>query len=593
MPSISRWPRRLRIAATLILVTAGAVALTPGAASAATSGPLAVGQAEPGDINVLSVDATNVNTPVLVRPYLVGAGTAVAKQRWTFEEIPAGGTIPAQTYRIRNASAGKCLEKPLSAGDVDGAAVVIATCQSVTHQYWSIPADYPFGGYQLRSLRDGRCLDLYNSDDGDPVIMWECDGIYSTQLWKVRNGPFDCNDRSVTAMCARPSAPVYGVFATWRQYPVTFTAGEYSDMANYTGWETINFNSPEDSFDYLEVGWRARHDAPTNQTAYDAYWLEQGLVGDDYIYEEYSLADQPGGSAANGRNHAYMALSNDQGQWDILYDYNAVGVTHVASGNRLSYLESGLMTPYPERLTLTAPFEHRIQFLDGNDVWRRVYLGETSGQEQNACGAPPTPLSWNLPNTPPYCFTSTVKSVDGDGVTNLDVYTVAKPTTGALAAVPSAPAPATAATTHNGVDQRTLAKCLAQDASQCLRTVPGLAACVAARKVCNVTVAASPRADARALSPGAFRASAGSVLAADVISRSSSKTVTAAQYRKVAPRALGSLPGDESVVVISGDETVTRIHGRAIRAARGYVLAYDARTGVLLHACLGAACGRP
>ncbi|MEV0136817.1 hypothetical protein AB0H83_51385 [Dactylosporangium sp. NPDC050688] len=202
-------------------------------------------------------------------------------------------------------------------------------------------------------------------------------------------------------------------------------------------------------------------------------------------------------------------------------------------------------------------------------------------------------MSWNLPNTPPYCSTSAVKSVDGDGVTNLDVYTVAKPATGALAAVPPAPAPTIAATMHNGVDQRAIAGCLAQDASQCLRTVPGLAACVAARKVCNVTVAASPRADARALSPGAVRAATGSVLAADVISRSSSKTVTAAQYRKVAPRALGSLPGDEPVVVISGDETVTRIHGRAIRAARGYVLAYDARTGVLLHACLGAPCKRP
>jgi hypothetical protein len=581
-------------------MTGVAVAVAPAtAAFAATSAPLAVGQAEPGDVNVLTVDATTVNAAVLVRPYMVGVGSAVAKQRWTFEEIPPGASIPAQTYRIRNAAADKCLEKPLSAGDVDGAAVVIASCQSVTHQYWSIPTTYPAGGYVLRSVRDGRCLDLYESDDGEPVVMWECSGVYSTQKWKVRTGPFDCNDRSVTALCVRPSAPVFGVFATWRQYPVTFTPDEYANMSNYTGWETINFNNPDDSFDYLEVGWRAQHDAPTNQTAYDAYWLEQGFIGDEYIYQEYSLADKPGGATANGRNHAYMALSNDQGQWDILYDYNAVGVTRVASGNRLSYLETGLMTNAAARLALTNPFEHRIQFLDGNDVWRPPYLGEVSNQEENACGAPPSPLSWGVPNTPPYCFASTLKTRAGDGVMLVDSYKVDKPGSTAVAPSETGPSEATgsdgSALTSNGVDQRTLARCMAEDASQCLRTVPGLAACVAARKICNTTAAASPRVGARAFSTEAARAAARSVLANDAgaITPSRAKVVTAADYRAVAPGAMGALPAGDEVLVVSGDETVTSIHRRPTHAAKGYVLAYEVRTGVLLHACLGAACVRP
>ncbi|GAA1768711.1 hypothetical protein [Luedemannella helvata] len=93
-------------------------------AYAAASQPLAIGQAEPGDTNVLTVDDTAAGTPVLVRPYRVGVGADVAKQRWTFEAIPAGGSIPPLTYRIRNAAANRCLEKPLSEGDVDGAALV-------------------------------------------------------------------------------------------------------------------------------------------------------------------------------------------------------------------------------------------------------------------------------------------------------------------------------------------------------------------------------------------------------------------------------------------------------------------------------------
>ena len=590
------------MAATVAAVAAAGVLVVPAApAYAAASPPLAFGQAERGDTNVLAVDGTVAGTEVRVRPYRVGAAADVASQRWIFEAIPAGSGIPAQTFRIRNAAANRCLEKPLSEGDVDGAGVVIADCLSVTHQYWYIPTDYPIGGYDLRSVRDGRCVDLFVSNDGAPIMMFTCSSFWNTQKWKVRYGAFDCNERVVTALCARPGQPIFGLFATWRHYPMTFQGPDFNSAYNYLGFETLDFTSPSDRFDYLEVGWRGRYDADIGETGHDAYWLEQGLRNGEYFYQEYSLAGRPGGADANGRNHAYMALVNDDETWDILYDYNPVGTTVVGTGDRLKYLETGLMPQYEEQLSLATPFENRIQFLDGNNVWRRPRLGEASALEQNTCDAPPTMLSWGRPNTPPWCFVPTLATRAGASGPEVDYYSVAKP--GAAPAAPAPAAPTGAPGVHNGVDQRALTACMAADASRCLKDVPGLAQCVAARRVCNLAARGADlsalRDGARAMTLAEAQTATRSTLSAAKsggaapVTPSRAATTSVRKYAAATGAQLSHLPPTDEVHVISGEQVVTGMRGREVGTYRGYVLAFHAGSGVLLHACLGPACRRP
>jgi hypothetical protein len=46
----------------------------------------------------------------------------------------------------------------------------------------------------------------------------------------------------------------------------------------------------------------------------------------------------------------------------------------------------------------------------------------------------------------------------------------------------------------------------------------------------------------------------------------------------------------DRVLVVTGKETVTRLHDRPLKAHHGYRLIYHESTGVLLDACLGSAC---
>lgn len=571
--------RVVAVLAAVITGIAGALVVVE-PALAAVSGPLAIGQATPDDINVLGVDTTTAGSPVRVQRYQVGVGTAVNKQRWTFEAIAAGGGIPAQTFRIRNVAANLCMEKPLAEGDVNGADVVIATCQSVTHQYWYIPTTFPVGGYLLRSVRDGRCLDLYVSSDGAPTTMWACGG-YETQYWKVRYGGFDCNERAITALCAIPGQPMFGLFATWRQYPMTFNGPDYNYGWNILAFDTYDNNLPGNSYDYLEVGWRGQYDPDIGATAHDAYWLEQGLRGGEYIYEEHSLAAQPYGSAADGRNHSYMALADsDTGQWDILYDYNAVGKTTVASGDRLSYIETGLMVNYEEQFFLANPIENRVQWQDGNGVFRRPALGESSQSHQNTCNAPPNPMSWGRPNTPPWCFTPTLGTRADTVGTAVDYWSVGKPTSLVAKAPAAGPAGNAGPAVYNGVDQRALAACMENDADACLTTVPGLARCVAARQVCNLTASTGKSATGgRELTLDGAVAATKRMLAAGTVT---ARTTAAGPDRNTT---------NATVHVVTGTTTVKQFRGRELpHEYQGFVLTFDARTGVLLHACLGKTC---
>jgi Ricin-type beta-trefoil lectin domain len=65
------------------------------------------------------------------------------------------------TIENRNA-AGKCLDRSLEEGNVDGAAVYIFACNGGATQQWRV---VPRGGaFELRKLADDRCLDIEVDD---------------------------------------------------------------------------------------------------------------------------------------------------------------------------------------------------------------------------------------------------------------------------------------------------------------------------------------------------------------------------------------------------------------------------------------------
>jgi hypothetical protein len=597
--------RRAALLATVVATgVAGLVAVQATPAFAAPSGPLAIGQAQVGDHRVLSVDSTANNTDVRASSYVSGTGAAVDRQRWTFDRISDTQLL----YVIRNVASGRCLET-----SSNGARAYIATCSSTARsQFWLIPTDHqPVGdGYNLRNLANSRCLDAELSTEGQLVDTFSCyppewsnpaTGEFMSQRWKIRFGAFDCLS-SGTLMCIQPGEPMFGVFASWRQYPVSFTGPDDAAIFQYVGWQTLNDQGSDDVYDYFELGWQAGFE-PTFGTTYSAYWQEDGPD----TFEFHSLAGQPGGTSADGGNHTYMALAGDSGELDIFYDFNPVGVSNQAEGRRFGYAETGLDYFGQNTSSFGTPLENRVQLINGNNVWRRPRLAEVSTQEDNVCGNPPTAGSWGQPNTVPWCFTSSLAARPStDGPTEVDRFTVTKPVTAAA----NLPVPAQSSTTggpaangpavvYNGVDQRKLAACMAGQADRCLQEVAGLAECVAARNVCNLAAAkvagAGPAAgrpmtaaQARTAAQGdlAFGAAGQSATAGRVMS------MTAAAYAGATHARLDQVASTDVVHVVSGDQAVSGLQRSTPgeRTYLGYRLVYHAATGTLLYACLGANC---
>ncbi|PRY21295.1 RICIN domain-containing protein [Pseudosporangium ferrugineum] len=587
---------RSRCAVVLATVVAGsgmALALdAPAVAAAPAPDPVAIGQAEDGDLQVLATDADTAGAQVKVRAYKSGLPAAVKAQRWTFEVVAAGNP---PTYRIKHLSSGLCLQE---AAAKDGANVVLAACGTGTNQRWTngTAQSWSPAGFDLRNKADGRCLDLYASADGQPATMWTCASYYTTQFWRVRTGGFDCGFRSETGFCVTNQPPVHGVMLNFRQQPVSFTGppsdpewgSGYNEMSNQVNWDPLDASNGNPGYDYAEMGWRGAYDADTGSTAHGAYWLEVGVETEQSTQEFHAIV-RPDSTLADGSMHTWMSLGNDAGEWDVFYDFNLVGTTRFAAGNRTGDLEHGLFTQYAEYASLATPFENRLQLLDGNDVWHRPSLGQVSGFPANICGLPdPFSLELGEANTPPYCFTS---SVTPRSTGEVDRVTLGKPASGTTAT--AAPAPRTVGKAfHNGVDQRALAACLGDDPARCLKTVPGLARCVAAREQCNALSArAHPSAqrrtpivsaEARRLADADLHGKAGS-------SRVTTMTVSAAGRKGV---ALEGTSASTKVHVVTGDARVDGLGKKSDRTYQGYTMAYDAADGRLLYACLGSACPR-
>lgn len=592
---MNRLRRRCAIALAAVLAGAGAAVAGGGPAEAAVppADPVAIGQSTTGDRQVLATDSDAVGSTVKVRTHTVGLPENVKAQRWTFEVVSPGAN---PIYRVRQASSGRCLQ---AAATSNGAAVIIVDCGTASQQFWTLTRaqTWPSVGFALRNQRDGRCLDVLSSTDGQPAVMWACSSSYTTQLWRPRIGGADCPERDFVGLCAGEDSPVSGVMVSFRQQPVSFNGppadpqtGGYNSFSNQVNWDPLDGSGGNAGYDYEEMGWQAAYASATGTTSHTAYWLEDGEAT-----EEYWSIDQPGSKVADGLLHTWMSLGNGAGQWDMLYDFNPVGTTHLATGGRTRALQTGLMSYYPQYTALATPFENRVQVQD-NGAWRRPRLVNVSGFPANVCGRPdPRSILFGEPSAPPYCYTMQAAARASNlpsSPTELDRLVLGKPAAGSLALGLAAPQRTASRDEYNGVDQRKLAACLADDAGRCLETVPGLAACVAARKVCNVTTGAAVAsvAPARPVTADAARHDAGRRLRTAGDARTA--TVTVAEFRSRAGVALAAADGTARVHVVTGGGTVPGLGRDRGRIYRGYTMVYAAATGDLLYGCLGRDCAR-
>ncbi|MEU6024710.1 hypothetical protein, partial [Micromonospora sp. NPDC047134] len=370
--------------------------------------------------------------------------------------------------------------------------------------------------------------------------------------------------------------------------PPNFEEPGYNEMSNQVNWDPLDNSNGNPGYDYAEMGWRGSYSSETDTSTHTAYWLEVGIE-DEYVVEEFHAIQRPDSTLADGSMHTWMSLGNDAGEWDLFYDFNHVGTTRFAPGNRTRDLEYGLLTRHAEYASLATPFENRLQLLDGNDVWHRPTLGQVSGFSRNICGLPdPFSLEMGEANTPPYCYTS---STTARSTGEVDRVTLGKPAAGTLAA--AAPTPNTASTAvHNGVDQRALADCLGDDPARCLETVPGLAACVAARKQCNA-LPARPATSSERRKP-VTPAEAQKLAGRDLRVKSPGGRVATLTSDEIGRSgiALDGAPVGTNVHVVTGDATVNGLGKRSDLTYQGYTMVYDAADGRLLYACLGSPCPR-
>lgn len=588
--------RRRCAMALAAIVAAGALTPTSVADAAAPApDPVAIGQSTKDDLHVLAADADAAGTKVKVRPYQAGQLSDVKAQRWSFEIVTPGA---APVYRIRHASSRRCLQ---SAAAADNAAVVLADCTTANPQLWTTgnARTFPTGGFQLRNKRDGRCLDLYTSADNAPAAMWRCSTSFATQMWRIRVGVLDCPARKLVGLCVRSSGLVSGVMGAWRQDPMTLNAPGSSNpdvntMTNQVNWNPLTSAGDNPGYDYVEMGWRGSYRASDNSTAHTAYWLEQGGGT-----EEYHAIDAVDATLADGTMHTWMSLGNSDGEWDIFYDFNPVGTTRFATGAYTRELQYGLLDQFTPNTALARPFEDRVQIFDGAQVWRRPTVREVAAFPANVCGQPdPLTLTLKLPNSPPHCFSTSLVTRNTNTTSALaeaDRFVVGKPGVDSLAAAggrPQAPASPVSGV-HNGVDQRALAACMSTDVTQCLTTVPGLADCVRARKICNIidrSTAAAQR-GTPVSADGArqhARAAAGDRGAAGV----KTTTLTAADFARRSGTPLGTVDGAAQVHVVTSDHPAASLSRQTGGPYAGYTMAYQATTGRLLYACLGHDCVR-
>ncbi|MEV4481777.1 RICIN domain-containing protein [Micromonospora coxensis] len=584
------------------------------------------GFGEAGMVWHVGGNGTADGSPVTIAEYQVGlTGAAVARQRWMFDPV-AGKTF---VFSIRNPATGKCLSR---ANDTVISTIVITGCTASARQQWSVPSQATDRGndrgFRVVSVTGGRCVETGEAEmDPElasavtpPLQLGPCDdnSFHTWQRWQVRTGVDGCAVRTrewqvLGRMCVAAGENMQGFMSAWRNESLTvgYQKPEEWLLSNtaraYVGIQPIDAQGGNSRGGNVEFGWQA--DGPARydgSTAYSAYWLESGNGREEYhaVPGSWDGGVDNGSRTADRQMHTYLLLgTGNAGQWDVLYDYNPVGTTTLQQGGRLRTGEVGMYIRNLNLTKLATPLEYRTQLLTVTGQWRRPTVAETATGVQKACGGPPVYEDFSDGqgnNQPPYCL-GLARTTKRDAPQHVEAFHVTKP---APAAATTAPQPATtapAAAVHNGVDQQRLAACLQLDASRCLTEVPGLQACVAARKVCNLTgrPAATTRAAARpAMTLDQARAAAARTVKAArvpaVAGRFAAVPVVGADT--VAARDLtgvrlpADVRADEAVHVVTGDGPVRSLGADPSATYTGWRLVYQASTGVLLHGCLGAGC---
>ncbi|MEU3500626.1 hypothetical protein ABZ726_07595 [Streptomyces hundungensis] len=380
---------------------------------------------------------------------------------------------------------------------------------------------------------------------------------------------FPGNRSAAARICAEVSGQIYGAFATWKNAPITFSNGAAVGdwVQNYMDMMPV----PGTGFD---MGLRSTKAGAVGRT-YEPYWAENG----NQSYQEHAITPARGPASADGLNHSYMVLRSGQtSQWDVLYDFNPVGRTALQSQGYTNGYNVQLETNNLRDTTI-GEMEDRFQYLAPGDEWSRFDRTSVTTQVTSAtCGTS---------SPPPYCFAAELT-----GSPKAIAWKVSKPAAVAFTA-PRPQRGASAGATLNGVDQDALATCMANDPSQCLQQVPGLAACVHARLACNAT-AQQPA--PRSLTPR----SVGSTLTAEQTRQLAAvrfhtdatqiqvRPMTVASYDKAAGTQLGGQWSPDLTLWLATSTAETKSEKGGETHYNGLTAAYDPSSGQLLHAALGA-----
>lgn len=375
-------------------------------------------------------------------------------------------------------------------------------------------------------------------------------------------------------LCANAGEHLNGVFATWKDVPIEYeqglSAGVYTRM-------NLSINSDDNT--YVLIGLEAVQQEG-DEVAYGPFWEEV----DPDRHESQAIIPAREPAEPDGSSHTYMLLkAGNTAQWDIVYDFNPVATTELQKDTSPRVVESSLLVFDPGNTTVPR-IRNRLQFLTGNNYWKRFSRDNVAVSTAVSCGAS-TP--------PPICFEASRQHRSGE----LVEWRVAKPSAGTAGTAGTAPilpsSGAALSSVFNGVDQEELRICMGEDAEKCLEEVEGLEECVELRKVCNLNSYASaegkPAQPYQAVSVNADQAVAMASqrfgIAKDEI-QVSTDDISSYDVRS-GSQLSDTWSAEERVWSLSSTAMVTTPGGQVVE---GLTAAVSPLNGQLLHSCLGTGC---
>ena len=328
-------------------------------------------------------------------------------------------------------------------------------------------------------------------------------------------------------MCAAPNGPVLGLFGTWNNVPVRIAEAARPETIVQYAVHAVSV-TPSYAYTFAMGYYVERQDA--RHFGATAFWHEYTSAGGGRF--EWNPIAAPGSSLMDGKMHSYMAVRNgDANAFDILYDFQPVGQTHLQSTRAIVKVDAGVMISdsshtAPNLVDISAPnADERIQYLDRQRIWQKLIAADVNiGATTPNCGLPGAPR-------PPGCLYYNLI-----GSNPINAFTVGKPG-----------APAAGMVGGNSADTGTMSQPTA-------RQIAARAADRLGLRQSDVSVQLASTRDSRVR--GAMRSAHAST---------------------------------DTVWVATSDKTV-RATDRIGHRLRGATVEYDTRTGRVLHMCLGTGC---